>query len=142
MILSGETWDYMKDEGWTSNNLYTYFLAQKNADPEKIKSQLNVLVEKNMGAELEKFIGFTFKEFLAQGNDVGLYLQPMVDIHLNSNPFEEITANGNLQYIYIFIAIAVFITLIACINFMNLSTARSANRAKEVGVRKSIGAFR
>jgi putative ABC transport system permease protein len=142
MILSGETWDYMKDVQWTSNNLYTYFLAQKDADPEKIKLQLNTLVEKNMGAELEKFLGFTFKEFLAQGNDVGLYTQPLLDIHLNSNLSEEITANGNLQYIYIFIAIAIFITLIACINFMNLSTARSANRAKEVGVRKSIGAFR
>lgn len=142
MILSGETWDYMKDVQWTSNNLYTYFLAQENSDLEKIKSQLNTLVEKNMGAELEKYIGLSFKEFLAQGNDVGLNLQPMLDIHLNSNLSEEITANGNVQYIYIFIAIALFITLIACINFMNLSTARSANRAKEVGVRKSIGAFR
>jgi putative ABC transport system permease protein len=142
MILSGETWDYMKDVQWTSNNLYTYFLAQKDADLKNIKSQLNMLVEKNMGAELEKFIGYSFKEFLAQGNDVGLSFQPMVDIHLNSNLSEEITPNGNLQYIYIFIAIAIFITLIACINFMNLSTARSANRAKEVGVRKSIGAFR
>jgi putative ABC transport system permease protein len=142
MILSGETWDYMKDVQWTSNNLYTYFLAQQDADPKKIKSQLNTLVEKNMGAELEKFLGFTFKEFIAQGNDVGLYFQPLVDIHLNSNLSEEITANGNQQYIYIFIAIAIFIILIACINFMNLSTARSANRAKEVGVRKSIGAFR
>lgn len=142
MILSGETWDYMKDVQWTSNNLYTYFLAQENSDLEKIKSQLNTLVEKNMGAELEKYIGFSFKEFLAQGNDVGLNLQPILDIHLNSNLSEEITANGNVQYIYIFIAIALFITLIACINFMNLSTARSANRAKEVGIRKSIGAFR
>lgn len=143
MILSGESWEYMRtNTQWTSNNLYTYFKSHPNSDPQKIKVRLDQLVEKNMGAELEKYLGFTFKQFLEKGNDVGLFLQPLTDIHLKSNLTEEITPNGNLQYIYIFIAIAAFIILIACINFMNLSTARSANRAKEVGVRKSIGALR
>jgi putative ABC transport system permease protein len=73
---------------------------------------------------------------------VGLLTQPMMDIHLKSDLREELTPNGNIQYLYIFAAIAVFIILIACINFMNLSTARSANRAKEVGVRKTVGAIR
>lgn len=95
-----------------------------------------------MGTELEKFIGMSFKEFKQQGNNVGLFTQWLPDIHLKSDLQEEITPNGNIQYLYIFGAIAAFIILIACINFMNLSTARSANRAKEVGVRKAIGAFR
>ena len=143
MILSGQSWDYMRTNlQWTSNNLYTYFKSNPQADVKKIKSRLDELVEKNMGAELEKYLGFTFKQFREKGNDIGLFLQPMTDIHLKSNLTEEITPNGNLQYIYIFVAIAAFIILIACINFMNLSTARSANRAKEVGVRKSIGALR
>ncbi len=84
----------------------------------------------------------TFKEFKAKGNDAGIFLIPMLDIHLRSTLDEEILPAGNIQYLYIFGAIAVFIILIACINFMNLSTARSANRAKEVGIRKTIGAFR
>jgi putative ABC transport system permease protein len=100
------------------------------------------MVETHMGSELEKFIGMTFKQFREQGNDLGLFLQPMLDIHLKSKLANEIKPNGNIQYLYIFAVIAMFIILVACINFMNLSTARSANRAKEVGVRKTIGAFR
>ncbi len=142
MILSGESWKYMKDTQWTSNNLYTYFKLQPGAAISKVNARLAELGEKNMGPELEKYLGVTIKQLREQGNNVGLSTQPLVDIHLKSNLSEELTPNGNLQYVYIFIAIAVFIILIACINFMNLSTARSANRAKEVGVRKSIGAFR
>ncbi len=142
MILSGESWDYMRDNQWTSNNIYTYIKIRQQGDLAKVKSQLDVLSEKNMGAEIEKFLGLTLKEFKAKGDDLGLSFQPMLDIHLKSDLAEEISPNGNLQYVYIFVAIAVFIILIACINFMNLATARSANRAKEVGVRKTIGAFR
>jgi putative ABC transport system permease protein len=143
LILSGESWDYLRsNDQWTSNNLYTYIRLTPTGSLENVKRQLNAMVEKNMGSELEKYIGMSFKEFKAQGNDVGLFTQPMLDIHLTSDLQEEIAPNGNIQYLYIFAAIAAFIILIACINFMNLSTARSANRAKEVGVRKTIGAFR
>lgn len=142
MILSGESWDYMHDTQWTSNNLYTYIKLHPDGNIENVRKQLNGMVEKYMGAQLEKIIGMTLEQFREQGNAVGIFLQPMLDIHLTSNLQEELMPNGNIQYLYIFAAIAVFIILIACINFMNLSTARSANRAKEVGVRKTIGAFR
>ncbi len=142
IILSGESWNYMTDPQWVSNNLYTYFKLQPNGNIENVKTQLNIMVEKYMGAQLEQIIGMTFEEFKKQGSHVGLFVQPMLDIHLTSNLHEELTSNGNIQYLYIFGAIAAFIILIACINFMNLSTARSANRAKEVGVRKTIGALR
>jgi putative ABC transport system permease protein len=143
MILSGESWDYLRtNTQWTSNNIYTYFKLREGADLAAVKTHMDQMVQKNMGTELEKFLGLTFKQFKEQGNNVGLFTQLITDIHLKSNLTEEIIPNGNLQYVYIFIAIAAFIILIACINFMNLSTARSANRAKEVGVRKSIGAFR
>jgi putative ABC transport system permease protein len=143
IILSGESWQYLRSNNqWTSNNLYTYVKLNPTGNLANVKTQLNAMVEKNMGSELEKYIGISFKEFKAQGNDVGLFMQPILDIHLTSNLQEEIAPNGNIQYLYIFAAIAVFIILIACINFMNLSTARSANRAKEVGVRKTIGAFK
>lgn len=142
MVLSGESWDYMESNQWTSNNLYTYFKLQPGTDERAVKTHLDRMVETHMGSELEKFIGMTFKQFREQGNDLGLFIQPMLDIRLRSDLSNEITPNGNIQYLYIFAAIAVFIILIACINFMNLSTARSASRAKEVGVRKTIGAFK
>lgn len=142
IVLSGESWNYMNDSQWTSNNLYTYFKINPGADTQSVQSKLTELMEKNAGAELERYIGLTFKQFKEAGNDFGLVFSPMLDIHLQSNLSEEIMPNGNIQYLYIFAVIAAFIILIACINFMNLSTARSANRAKEVGVRKTVGAFR
>ena len=107
-----------------------------------VKHKLDELTEKNMGPELEEIIGMSQQEFKASGNSFGFFLQPLLDIHLKSDLGSELTPNGNMQYLFIFGAIAAFILLIACINFMNLSTARSATRAKEVGVRKSIGAMR
>jgi putative ABC transport system permease protein len=142
IVLSGESWDYMRNTQWTSNNLYTYFKLRDNAGLTSVKEQLNKLAETNIGAEIEKYVGVSFKEFKAQGNDFGLFIQPMLDIHLKSSLSDEFVPNGNIQYLYIFGVVAAFIILVACINFMNLSTARSANRAKEVGVRKTIGAFR
>jgi putative ABC transport system permease protein len=143
IVLSGETWDYLRSNTqWTSNNLYTYVKLHPNGNIDNVNKQLDGMVEKYIGTELEKYIGISFKEFMEQGNNVGLFTQSLLDIHLRSNLQEEITPNGNIQYLYVFAAIATFIILIACINFMNLSTARSANRAKEVGVRKTIGAVR
>ncbi|HEY0654615.1 MAG TPA: ABC transporter permease [Chryseosolibacter sp.] len=142
IVLSGESWEYMRNTQWTSNNLYTYFKIRDNKQLASVKEQLNKLAETNIGAEIEKYVGISFKEFKAQGNDFGLFIQPMLDIHLRSNLSDEFVPNGNIQYLYIFGVVAAFIILVACINFMNLSTARSANRAKEVGVRKTIGAFR
>src|SRR6185369_15367437 len=76
------------------------------------------------------------------GNKYEMTLTPLLDIHLHSDLKGEFEANGNISYIYLFSTIAAFILAIACINFMNLSTARSSNRAKEVGVRKVMGSLR
>jgi putative ABC transport system permease protein len=142
MVLSGQSWNYMNDVQWTSNNVYTYFKTHAQANVQQVKSKLTVLAEKNIGHDLEKYLGIDFKHFREKGSDIGFTITPMVDIHLKSTKAEEIIPSGNMQYLYIFGAVAAFIILIACINFMNLSTARSANRAKEVGVRKTIGALR
>ncbi|MBL0742054.1 ABC transporter permease [Chryseolinea lacunae] len=142
VVLSSQSWQYMRDTHWTSNNIYTYVKVNPQATVDPIKKKLDVMAEKNMGHELEELLGLTFKQFREQGNDVGLNLNALEDLHLRVNQREEILPAGNLQYLYIFGAVAVFIIIIGCINFMNLSTARSANRAKEVGVRKTIGALR
>ena len=142
MVFSGETWDYMQNDHWSNTGLYTYVKTRSAADASSVKYKLDALTEKNMGPELEAIMGISQQEFKASGNSFGFFLQPLLDIHLKSDLGSELTPNGNIQYLFIFGAIAAFILLIACINFMNLSTARSATRAKEVGVRKSIGAMR
>lgn len=140
MLLSAESWAYMKDLQWTSNNLYTYFRIHPGSDPRKVKTALDSFIQKYFGPEIEQFLGISLKAFLDAGNQFGYLIHSLQDIHLHSDLDEEIKPGGSIQYLYIFGAIALFIIVIACINFMNLSTARSSNRAKEVGVRKSVGA--
>ena len=85
---------------------------------------------------------FTMDKFKSQGNSWSYWLTPLRDIHLHSDLEGELNANGNITYVYLFAAIALFILIVACINFMNLSTARSSNRAREVGIRKVMGSLR
>ena len=112
----------------------TYFLLTEGASPQSIPDKLHQLMLKyNPKAA----------EFIASGKgDMTFTAQPVTDIHLHSNLGFELEGNGNIQYVYIFGAIALFILIIAIINFVNLSTARSADRAKEVGVRKTLGSAR
>ncbi|MFC3881760.1 ABC transporter permease [Algoriphagus namhaensis] len=142
MIVSGDSWEYLKNENWSSNNLYTYFRTYPEVDMSNVQASLDGFIEKYFGPEIEQYLGFSMDELRAQGNHVGYGFMPVEDIHLYSELAEEPTTPGNIQYLYIFGAISIFIILIACINFMNLATAKSANRAKEVGVRKTIGASR
>jgi putative ABC transport system permease protein len=139
MILSSSSWSIMQIDAWSNTFLYTYV---KTKSPEQVKHKLDVIAERNLGPELERIMGVSPAQFKDRGNRFGFFLQPMLDIHLRSRLSSEITPPGNIQHIYIFGAVATFILLIACINFVNLATARATTRAKEVGVRKSIGALR
>ena len=139
MILSSPSWSIMQVGGWSNTFLYTYI---KTNLPDVVKKKFDVVTEKNLGPDLERVMGISSAEFKSKGNRFGFFLQPILDIHLKSELSSELTPVGNIQYIYVFGAVAIFILLIACINFINLSTARAATRAKEVGVRKSIGALR
>ena len=86
--------------------------------------------------------GEQFDEWVSKGNFWEYYLQPVTEIHLNSDLNGEFEANGNKTYVYIFSVISLIILLVACINFMNLSTAKSSLRAREVGMRKVVGSGR
>ncbi|GAB4021884.1 ABC transporter permease [Spirosoma koreense] len=127
---------------WLSHNHYTYILLKPGTDPAQFTQHFNTVIEKYVGPQALQIIGTTMDQFLKAGNRVGYWLIPLTDIHLHSKQQIELAPNGDIQYVYIFSAVALFILLIACINFMNLATARSANRAKEVGVRKVMGSER
>ncbi len=127
---------------WSNLGFYTYLLLNKNADPVKLEAKFPQLVAKYVVPEVQNDMGVSITEAQKAVNTFVFSLQPLTDIHLNSNTQFDLEANGDIKYVYIFSALAIFILLIACINFTNLSTARSAGRAREVGVRKVMGSLK
>jgi putative ABC transport system permease protein len=129
---------------WLGSNFYTYLVLPEGYDYRQLEAKLPQVVERHMGPALEEMTGTSFAQFRKNGNDLGLFLQPLNDIHLYSDltPATELEPGGDVRYVYVFGAIAVFMLLLACINFTNLSTAGAAKRAKEVGVRKVLGSAR
>lgn len=113
---------------WHYPPMYTYALLPEHANIDQIQTQFETLPKKYLREDLANSRNFS--------------MQAVTDIHLHSQRENEYTANGDITYVYMFAAIALFILLIACINFMNLATARSVKRAREVGMRKVLGAFR
>ncbi len=132
----------LKNPIWMSFNFVTYVKLTPGASPETLEAKFPAMVEKYIGPEVERYMGQSLADFYESGNKAGFTLFPVSKIHLHSSKLGELEPNSDINYVYIFGAIAFFILVIACINFMNLSTARSANRAKEVGVRKVLGAQR
>jgi putative ABC transport system permease protein len=133
-ILSLSSLPSANDNNWLSMGFNTYVLLKPGTDYKKVQTKIPAFFKQQL-----KNIGFDYDEFAKGGNNYGIHLMPLIDIHLKSNRFREIEANSSMEYVYIFSAIAILILLMACINFMNLSTAHSANRAREVGVRKVLG---
>jgi len=125
---------------WMSNNHHTYFKIKKGVDVIAFKDEMDRNFMKKIEPDVERFSNMSVEEFMAMGNAFEYKIMPLQDIHLHSQQDYEIRQNGNIMYIYVFIGIALLVILIAGINFMNLSTARSGKRAKEVGVRKVSGA--
>ncbi len=131
-----------RDDNWLSENWSTYILLRKNTNIAKLNAEINALMDHYVGPELQGLTNMSLDQFKKTGGYVRASLTPLTYIHLHSNKTGELDGNGNIQFVYIFSAIALFILLIACVNFMNLSTARSFNRAREVGVRKVLGSLK
>ncbi len=144
ILISMEGLEEAKRPVWYSNNFQTYLLFRNGADAAQLESKLPQLVLDRAMPQLKEILGgdFSPEKFAAAGNKMEYRLQSLLNIHTRSSLEGEFEPNFDIAYIYLFSAIALFILIIACINFMNLSTARSANRAKEVGIRKVMGSFR
>ncbi len=127
---------------WLGNNNYTYILLQEGLNPKQVDERFIDLVNTHAGPQFEQFANLSTEDFESKGNRYAYFTQPLLDIHLKSNLAFEMEKGGNLTMVYVFMLIAIFILVIAAINFMNLSTARSAKRAKEVGIRKVVGSTR
>ncbi|MBS1663101.1 MAG: ABC transporter permease [Bacteroidetes bacterium] len=127
------------DNNWVSNNYYTYILVQPGTTRAEVQKDVDEVVNLHVSPELEAMFHTSGADLEKAGNHFRCPITPLTDVHLHSNKSGELEANSNIQFVYIFSVIAVLILLIACVNFMNLSTARSANRAKEVGIRKVAG---
>ncbi len=124
---------------WSNVGYFTYLLLDKNANPAKLEAAFPELVAKYVVPETQHDMGVSLAEAQKSVNTFKFFLQPITSIHLHSATRYEFEANGDIHYIYIFGALALFIMLLACINFTNLSTASSSKRAKEIGVRKVLG---
>jgi len=133
------TLEEAKQNFWFGINFNTYLVLPKGYDYHQLEAKLPQVVNNYMGPDVQRFMGVSLEEMRKKGDEVGLFLQPLTDIHLRSDYAFELEPGGDIRYVYIFAAIAVFVLLIACINFMNLSTAGAAKRAKEVGIRKVLG---
>ncbi len=143
LVASLESLEESRIPMWWNNNFNTYLLLAKQADPGLLAAKFPGLIKKYMAPQLEKLIGQSYDKIMASGNFLMEFsLQPLRRIHLHSDLIAELGPNSDIKYVYIFSAIAFFILVIAAINFMNLSTARAAGRAKEVGIRKVVGSPR
>ena len=127
-LVSMATFDNPLREDWRWTQFYTYVLLRPGTSPGEVEAKLAALLHRH----LEETVAGIYTP----------YLQPLTSIHLHSHLFREMQANSQMSSVYLYAAAAVFILLIACVNFINLATAHAATRAKEVGVRKVTGAGR
>lgn len=131
-----------RSDTWITFNFQTYLRVKQGTNIRDFEKKMNRAMDEYLSPQLKTELNTNKDDFKKAGNYIKCSLTPLLDIHLYSHLADELGINGSIQYVYIFSAIAIFILLIACINFMNLSTASSANRAKEVGVRKVLGGLK
>ena len=142
MFGSMTSFEEAKSESWMYGGFHTYLLLKPGTSIQRMEARFPEMVKKYMGPQIQEQMGLSLEQFTSKGNSLGFILQPLTDIHLNSNTTTEFEPGGNQMYVYIFGGIAIFMLMVACINFINLSTAGASKRAKEVGVRKVAGSGR
>ncbi len=142
-VLATATFPFTNRENFTSFSAFTFFKLKPNADAVALEAKFPKMVDTYAAAQIERDLGKSWADYKNEGNGYRYFLQALPEIHLDPINLEaQMKPSGNRTSVFIMIAVAILILVIACINFMNLATARSSERAKEVGVRKTMGSFR
>lgn len=144
LSLAGEPFQPGEQTSWLSNNYVTYFKIRKGANLDQLQKKLTADMMDNYHIPQSNAAGVQVPEWLIKSLNISF--QPLSTIHLYSHDIRSYSANtgnnGDIRFVWLFGGIAGFILLIACVNFINLSTAKSASRAKEIGLRKVVGSYR
>jgi putative ABC transport system permease protein len=146
-LLSMSTYQEARNQKWLSTGYSTYIKLKKGTDPVVLENKFKKIVRDYVGPAAAALLGISLNQFLDQGNSYDFLLQPLTSIYLESKREYGIDPNtewsdvksSDIAFIYIFSAVGLAILFVAIINFMNLSTARSGKRSKEVGIRKTLG---
>ncbi len=142
IFTSIEALDDSRSDSWMTSEYFTYLLLSENASWKQVDAKLPSFFEKHAAPQFMAAFGMSYQDYKKSGNNIGIHLQPLTDIHLYSDSKFELGTTGDIRYVYISGITAIFMLMIASINFMNLSTAGGSKRSKEVGVRKVLGAGR
>ncbi|HMQ86167.1 MAG TPA: ABC transporter permease [Flavilitoribacter sp.] len=142
LLMSSSSLGFLQQPNFIGFSAYTYLLLQPGTSAAALEAKFPDHVVKFASGQILNQFGVNYEEYQKQGNGYRYFLQPLPSIYLDSNLESEMKPPGSRQRIYFFTVIAALILIIACINFMNLATARSANRAREVGIRKTLGSDR
>ena len=137
ILISFVSFKESKSTDWWDNNYSTYYLLKENTNFKTLEAKLPVMQNKYMGTN-----GESFEKWVSKGNKWHFYLQPLTKIHLTTDADGVTVANNNMVYVYLFSIVALFILILACVNFTNLSTAKASLRFKESGIRRTIGSHR
>lgn len=142
-VASMNSYEGMGEEPtWLSNNYYTYFKLRENIDWKTFEKKLQQAELAYIKPQIAEMFGVTYEKMKQAGNEYYHFLQPLTWIHLHSHLEHELEPNGDMIYVTIFIIVAIGVLILAGANFINLSTARSFNRVREVGIRKAVGSTR
>jgi putative ABC transport system permease protein len=142
MLGSMSTLGNSRSTNWLNHNYHTYVVLREGTDLEAFELHMRDMLFKYVGPLLEQFLGVTVEQFEETGNSYGYKVQKLTDIHLHSDLQYELEPGGNPLYVYVFLVAAILMLAMAGVNFMNLATARSTTRAREVGLRKVVGSRR
>lgn len=141
-IVSSTTVRWFSQDKFNLRGALCYFKLKPNSDPQLLEKKLPSIVDTYIGGEIERINKTTWEKYQSEGNGFRYYLRPIAAIHLDPDIYGGMKPGGNIVTLRILIAVAALVFAIACINFMNLATARSMERAKEVGLRKVMGSYR
>ncbi|MCU0379444.1 MAG: ABC transporter permease [Bacteroidales bacterium] len=128
------------DQFWISHSFYTYIVVRDGTDKDLLEERFQGMVTKYVGPQITAALGISIEDFLNAGNSFRYVMEPLKDLHLRGAKQYNLEPLGSESTVYIFAVIALLVLVIAIINYINLATARSATRAREVGVRKVAGA--